>query len=402
MRYTGRLADLLAILSANFILICLPSAVLSTEPLSYPRLIVQDDSVSPVQYAQAGCEPCRNCPIQGVDCANNAGPGEPRWPNHGPIPWQSLAHGEYVGPPRISHVPEYRLRVDDSVTFVYRLTREEISRPYELNVGDEVRVESLADENLDRQVAVQPDGTLTLRLIGQIRAAGRSVKEVQDELEERYTKFFRTPAITVTPIKVNTVLDDLRNTVDNRGGQGGQSVTVVVSPDGTIQLPAVSPIYVQGMTLSEVKFEVDARYRSITEGIEATPILSQRAPRFVYVLGNVTQPGRCNLVGPTTVLQALALAQGTVNGGNLRQIVVFRRADDWRLMATLIDLRGAILGKRPIPADEIWLRDSDIVLVPSTPIKRAGDIMEQVFTLGVDRLIPGGTALGLLELGIVQ
>ena len=350
----------------------------------------------------AGCEPCRTCPIQGVDCADGNGMGELRWNDHRPIPWQSVAHGEYVGPSRPSHVPEYRLRVDDEITFVYRLTREEIGHPYELNVGDEVRVESLADEDLDRNVIVQPDGTITLPLVKAIRAAGRTMAELEEELEERYTKYFRTPAITVTPMQVNTKLLDLRNTVDNRSGVGGQSVKLVVSPDGTVQLPAVGSVPVQGLSLDEIKFEIDARYRNITEGIEVTPILSRRAPRFIYVLGNVTQPGRYDLVGPTTVMQALALAQGTQNGGNLRQIVVFRRGEDWRLMATLIDLRGAILGKRPIPSDEIWLRDSDIVLVPSTPIKRAGDVLEQGFTNGVDRLIPLATGLGLLQLGIVN
>ena len=40
----------------------------------------------------------------------------------GPISWQSLAQGEYVGPAREPHVPEYQLRVDDELEFVYRLT----------------------------------------------------------------------------------------------------------------------------------------------------------------------------------------------------------------------------------------------------------------------------------------
>ena len=39
-------------------------------------------------------------------------------------------------------------------------------------------------------------------------------------------------------------------------------------------------------------------------------------------------------------------------------------------MATKLDLAGALYGKRPHPSDEIWLRDSDIVLVPPQPILR--------------------------------
>jgi polysaccharide export outer membrane protein len=88
-------------------------------------------------------------------------------------------------------------------------------------------------------------------------------------------------------------------------------------------------------------------------------------------------------------MQAIALAGGwNPAGGNLRQVVVFRRGPDWRLMATMLDLNGALLGKRPSPADEIWLNDSDIVLVPKTPLKMADDVIEQLFTRGLYGIAP--------------
>ncbi len=97
------------------------------------------------------------------------------------------------------------------------------------------------------------------------------------------------------------------------------------------------------------------------------------------------------MLGPTTVTGALALAQGT-NGanvtGNRRKIVIFRRAEDWRLIATRVDLMGAYLGKVPTPADEIWLRDGDIIIVPPTPIKRFDDFVRQVFVDGVYGMFP--------------
>jgi polysaccharide export outer membrane protein len=342
-------------------------------------------------------EPYRHCPIQGVDGADQIC-GELNWNQSRPLPWQVFAHGEYVGPHRLSHVPKYQLRVDDAITFVFRLTREESSRPYELNVGDRIRIESLSDKDLDRELIIQPDGNITVRLLGSVRAAGRTVTELQQDLEQKYLEYYQTPAITVTPIEVDTKLNDLRNTVDNRQGAGGQSVIVTVAPDGTVQLPAIGSVPAQGLTLEELKTEIDERYRMVvTSGIEVTPVLTGRARRFVYVLGEVEQPGRFELTGPTTAMQAIALAGGWINGGNLRQIVVFRRAEDWRLIATRLDLRGALYGKRPIPSDEIWLRDSDIVLVPKTPLKRADEAIELIFTRGVNELIPIHRGLGLLE-----
>jgi len=127
-----------------------------------------------------------------------------------------------------------------------------------------------------------------------------------------------------------------------------------------------------------------------------TPILTERAPRFIFVVGEVTQPGRFDLTGPTTAMQAVALAGGWVNGGNLREIVVFRRADDWRLIATKLDLRAALYSKRPIPADEIWLRDSDIVLVPKNPLRRAADAIDQLF-FPVNQAVPIMAGLEMLS-----
>lgn len=333
----------------------------------------------------------------GVDCSSCPGEcGEPLWSAWRPIPWQVFAHGEYVGPHRSAHVPEYRLRADDQLEFVYRFTHEASSQSYRLDVGDEVVIESVIDPALNRGdlaqgrgLTIQPDGTITLRLLGQVPVAGRTVEEVRQELEARYQKYYVTPAITVTPLKTNTKLEDLRQAIDSRFGGRGQVRQARVTPEGTIQLPGIGSAPAHGLTLEELKREVEERYRDLVgPGVEVTPALVQRAPRFVYVLGEVANPGRYTLEAPTSVMQAIALAGGWNVGGNLRQVVVFRRTEDWRLMATRLDLNGALLGKRPCPADEIWLRDSDMVIVPKMPILVADDFIQLVFTRGIYGVVP--------------
>jgi polysaccharide export outer membrane protein len=353
--------------------------------------------------------PAAPYPIWGVDSATGSCNGvEVGWDARGMIPWQVFAQGEYVGHARAPQVPEYRLREGDLVAVYYRRTRDVQSRPYEIEVGDVLRVESLtagtgagtatrgagttgeaANDSINRELVVQPDGTITLPLLGQVRATRRTVPQLRDELEERYREYYRVPSITVTPIQVNTRLEDLLNTVDNRGGiGGGLQVQVKVTPAGDIQLPAVGSVFVQGLTPAEARQEIDARYDETVPGVHVTLILVERAKRYVYVLGEVGQPGRYVLEAPTTATMALAMAGSWKQGANLRQVVVFRRADDWRLMATMLDLRGALYGRRPVPADDIWLNDSDIVLVTKSPLQRADELIDQVFTRGLYGVVP--------------
>jgi polysaccharide export outer membrane protein len=303
--------------------------------------------------------------------------------------------GEYIGPARTAHVPQYRLRVDDSLEFVYRLTREQLSAPYRLNVGDVLVIESLTDPSINRGgiaagrgLVIQPDGTIVLPMIGQIRAANQTVAELTEALTQRYQKFVRDPQITVTPLQVNTKLEDLRAAVDSRYGAGGQSRRARLAPEGTVQLPGIGSVPAQGLTLDELKYEIDERYAQITQGIEVTPILTERAPRYVFVLGEVRSPGRFTLEGPTTLLQALALAGGWSFTGDTRQVVVFRRTEDWGVIATRVDIRQTLLGKTCCPAGEIWLRDSDVVIVPKTHVQLANEFIFQVFTRGLYGVLP--------------
>lgn len=327
--------------------------------------------------------------IDGVDCAQGDGCGEQRWhKDWGPIPWEAFQQGEYIGPARLSHVPQYHLRVDDQVEFIYRITRSDSAKPYRLQTGDVLKIESLIDATLNREVTIQTDGMIILPLVGQIKVSRLTLVDVQKALEERYKKYYKIPDITVTPVKTNTRLEDLKASVDNRFFSGGQGRNLRVNPEGTVSLPGIDQVPAQGLSLEEIKREVNARYATIVEGLEVTPNLYQRAPRSIFVVGEVRNPGRYSMEGPTTAMQAIALGGGWLQGANLRTVVVFRRAEDWRLLATKLDLRGALYGERPMPSDEIWLRDSDIVVVPKSTLQRADEIIDMVFTRGIYGVMP--------------
>src|SRR4051794_14946554 len=149
----------------------------------YSLIVVAFNTAPAVAQFCQSLTPAAPFPIWGVDSAAGCGCGEVGWDARGMIPWQEFAQGEYVGHARTPHVPEYRVREGDVIAVYYRRTREEISRPYELQVGDRIRVELLSgsdsttaaasatdggagNDNISRELVVQPDGTITLPLLG--------------------------------------------------------------------------------------------------------------------------------------------------------------------------------------------------------------------------------------------
>ena len=337
---------------------------------------------------------CQGCGVA-IDCADNCGPYRQSWRDLHPYNFSPLAHGEWIGPVRLPSNYKYRIRVGDQLRFTYLLSRAINSSSFPLRVGDELEISSVSDPLVrigdlqqGRGNIIQPDGKLYLRMIDPVPAAGLTIKQLEKVLEEEYATSVKKPTIDIIPIKTNTLLQDIRDSVDARNGQGGQAFFDTVDPDGTIRLPKLGAICVQGLTLNEIKREVNLRYSQIVAGLEVEPGLQQEAQHFVFVYGQVARPGRFELLGPTSVTQALAMAEGLRLGGNNREIVVMRRAEDWRLVATRIDLRGAHLGRDGLPSDEIWLRDGDLIIVPKTPIQRFDDFVQQVFVQGVYGVLP--------------
>jgi polysaccharide biosynthesis/export protein len=338
----------------------------------------------PTGVTSGACRPC----ITGIDCAQGPA-GEKRWRDAQGIDFEPLWHGEYIGPVRLPSLLEYRVRVNDEILITYFPNRQLVMQEYKLTPGDELNINSVTDDSIRREkVQIQPDGNIVVPMVGSVRAAGKTVSQLRKDLEAEYKKYFNIPAMNVEPSKVNTVVEDLKDAVNGPFAAGGRVLQANVNPDGKIQIVGVGSVYVLGMTLDEIKRELNLRYNERFPGIEVEPRLSRTAQHFVFVFGEVNNQNKFELTGPTTVTQALSLAGGLKLGANNRQVVIFRRAEDWRLISTVLDLRGAHLGKRPTPSDEIWLRDSDLIIVPPRPITRFNNATQQIFTEGLYRIVP--------------
>jgi len=120
-------------------------------------------------------------------------------------PGRPTPKAKYVGHERLA--PRARNTASASTTLidtVYRLTREEPPSRTSSTWATRSGWNRSPMRSLNRDLILQPDGTITLRLLGQVHATGRTVPQLRDAIEERYLKYYKIPPSPLRPLKVNT------------------------------------------------------------------------------------------------------------------------------------------------------------------------------------------------------
>jgi polysaccharide biosynthesis/export protein len=72
---------------------------------------------------------------------------------------------------------------------------------YRLVSGDQLRIEVYKEPQLSHGLQVRPDGKITLPLIGDVPAAGRTAAELRETLETSLKEHLRNPVVTVIVVE---------------------------------------------------------------------------------------------------------------------------------------------------------------------------------------------------------
>lgn len=158
--------------------------------------------------------------------------------------------------------------------------------------------------------------------------------------------------------------------------------TVRVNSNGQISLPLVGGVMAGGKTIPELEKEIAAR---LTEGYLQNPQVSVFVTEFtsqrITLGGSVTKPGIYPITGKTTLLQAIAMAEGLDELADLSGVVLFRQVDGER-MAAVYNLNEVHAGRM----DDPQVYGDDIVVVEQSGSKTTfRRIIESIPVLGVFR-----------------
>ncbi len=161
-----------------------------------------------------------------------------------------------------------------------------LSDEYRLGPGDKLRIEVYKDPQLSQSVQIRPDGKITLPLVGDVEAAGKTPIELRDVLAGSLKEFMNNPTVTVIVVEA---------------------------------------------------------------------VASQ-----VFVMGEVSHPGSMQLHGPTTILQAIAMAGGFKEFANTKDVRVLRPNANGSMQQLRFNYKDVLNGD----AKPFYLRSGDTVIVP--------------------------------------
>jgi polysaccharide export outer membrane protein len=86
---------------------------------------------------------------------------------------------------------------------------------FRLGPGDVIDVSVYQEKELSTTVPVRPDGKISIPLVGEITASGKTAIDLQREVAQKYAQYIAQPAVTVVVKEVNSpkvsVLGEVKN-----------------------------------------------------------------------------------------------------------------------------------------------------------------------------------------------
>ena len=260
-----------------------------------------------------------------------------------------------------------------------------------LRGGDVVKISfPEANANLNTTQPIRRDGMIYMPLIGEVKAAGKTPKELEQALLDLYSTRLPLKEVTVevqssslsllvsslaagqtqTPLPLaapqsnnTTEIITLRESDVVKisfPANANLNTTQPIRRDGMISMPLIGEVKAAGKTPKELEKALVDLYSTQLLSKEVT-VEVQSSTFPIYVTGSVLHPGRIMSDHPITALEAVMEAGGfDYVKANLKKVQVTRReAGGTRLY--ILNLKEVMEGKEGEP---FYLKPADIVYVP--------------------------------------
>jgi polysaccharide export outer membrane protein len=145
--------------------------------------------------------------------------------------------------------------------------------------------------------------------------------------------------------------------------------TVTIQPDGFVNLQIVGGLKLQSLTLEQAKSAILEKASQRLKEPEITLVLKDFEKPYFVVGGQVANPGKFEMRGQVTALQAIAMAGGFKDASAKHsQVILFRRVGPDLAKTEILNLKAAMSPSATEPLAD--LRPGDMLLVPQNQISK--------------------------------
>lgn len=254
---------------------------------------------------------------------------------------------------------------------VTREQAERIKKQYEQQMGTdaanmqgtELNEARLREETQDETTALTDNQPTTEELAQEDQVFGRNIFNTRNLTFEPNSNMATPPNYQLGP--GDEVIIDI-------WGASQTSIRQTITPDGTINMQELGPIYVSGMTVEEanqfLKNKLGTVFSNENNQIQVT--LGNTRTIQINIMGEVVQPGTYALSAFSTVFHALYRAGGVNDIGSLRNVQLVRNGKK----IAAVDVYDFIMqGKIK---DDIRLQEGDVIIVPAYDmlVKMSGNV----------------------------
>ncbi len=271
-----------------------------------------------------------------------------------------------------TYLDEYRIRVGDILEIIYEIHPLKTDE-YRLDIQDVVEVRFLSMPELNYPQTIRPDGRITLPYIGDIEVLNSTSAQATRRIRSAYENILRFPDVFLVIKEFGAGTKELKEVI--KTSSRGQSKLLTVRPDGRATFPMIGEMFVAEETVPNLSSQVNESYKKLYRGLHVDVILSKTSGIFVYILGEVENPGAYEIKRPVTVIEALAMAGGPTVSAKLRHVALSQR-DGPDMISRIVDMEARLNGKRKMIAG--LLKPDAIVYVPKRPLATAAQIAKEI------------------------
>lgn len=144
------------------------------------------------------------------------------------------------------------------------------------------------------------------------------------------------------------------------------SRTVRVNAVGKISLPMIGTVQAGGLTTAELEEAIAKKLaEKFLQDPQVAVFVKEGVSQRVVIEGRVKKNGVYALTGRTTLLQAIAMAEGLDPLANENEVKVFRQLDDGSKEMLVFDLESIRTGRTQDPL----VKGNDVVVVEASATK---------------------------------